>query len=164
MTGSWTVNGTMDTVYCEALLDFDVPGVMNPPPVVVTATVWTLSLALPSGTFKKYVLEWTDSSGILDLPSTPLNTWVQSDHVVTTSKCIQSPQMLFKDIYDNDTKLVSISDNQKFLKITPFGSDDRLLTFVSTLTILSYFICMFVRFIAHKIHLRSMRFVPQIYM
>ena len=124
---SWTINVTMDLLFCHALVEFDVDeGKTEAPPIRLTGTVWTQSLVQPSGTLKKYVIEWTDSSGMLALPETPLNTWVQLDHVIVPKRCIEESPVVFKDMHDGDSKYVSISENQKYMKITPFGSDDRL--------------------------------------
>ena len=118
----------MDPERCNALVDFNIPGYPKPPPVPVriTATVWIQSLQLPTGTIKKYVIEWTDLSGKITSPSVPMNTWVQDNATFTPRSCIEGAPIVFKDMRDGDSKKVALSDNHLF--ITPVGSDDRLST------------------------------------
>ena len=72
----------MDLTSCNALVDFNVRGKPNPPPVKLIAIVWTLSHKVPSGTQKKYVIEFYDPSSTLASALVPLNTWVQVEDVV----------------------------------------------------------------------------------
>ena len=78
----WAVHATMDLTSCNALVDFNVRGKPNPPPVKLIAIVWTLSHKVPSGTQKKYVIEFYDPSSTLASALVPLNTWVQVEDVV----------------------------------------------------------------------------------
>ena len=121
----------MDPILCNAVVDFDIPGKPNPPPVKLTATVWTQSQYLPTGTLEKYAIEWTDPSGKLASPSTPLNTWVQKQNRVVNSdpaqeSCLEDSPVIFRDQHDDDSKVVTLSGNQ--LSITPFGNNARLST------------------------------------
>ena len=120
----WIVDATMDPISCTAIVNFTVPNKKNPPPVNLTATVWTLQHKLPSGIHRKYAIEWTDPSGTLAAPSVPLNTWVQADAIITPRSCLEGSPMVFKDMHDDDSKKVALSDDD--LSITPFGSDERL--------------------------------------
>ena len=124
----WIVYARMDPELCTAIVDFNVPGKSNPPPVKLVATVSTQSRFLPTGTIKKYAIEWTDPSGKLASPSMPLNAWVQMENVAAQKSCIQGSPLVFKDLKYDDSKLVTLSGNQ--LSITPFGSDARLSTFL----------------------------------
>ena len=78
---SWAVHAEMDPVFCNALVDFNVPGKPNPPSISVVATVWTLTHFLLIGTEEKYALEFTDPNS--QSPGVPLNTWVQVENVAT---------------------------------------------------------------------------------
>ena len=120
----------MDPILCNALVDFDVVGKLNPPPVKLTATVWTLSHFLRTGTQEKYAIEWTDASGTVASPAVPLNTWVQAGYNVSRfdpgaapENCLEGSPFVFTDQRDGDSKLVTLSGNH--LTITPFDSDDR---------------------------------------
>ena len=131
----WAVNATMDPTNCSAILDFNVPGKPNPPPIQLTATVWIFVQYLRSGTAERYAIEFTDPSGELASPSVPLNAWVQSENAVKKfdtgtppENCIEGSTVLFKDMHDGDSKQVTLSGNA--LTIAPFDSDDRLSTSV----------------------------------
>merc|ERR1712187_205082 len=69
---SWVVETTWDPQRCAAIVNFDVPGKPNPPPVSLTVTLWT---SYSSKGEKKTEFEFTDPSG--KLPAGPLNRWVQ---------------------------------------------------------------------------------------
>ena len=69
----------MDTTFCDATVDFNVPDKLNPPPIELLATVWTLSRSLPTGRVEKYVIEFTDPSGKLIPSAVPIATWIQVD-------------------------------------------------------------------------------------
>ena len=133
---SWIVQATMDPIFCNATVDFNVPGKPNPPPVKLAATIWTQSHFMPTGIVEKYAIEFTHLfRGTLASPG-PLNTWVQIEDVVTKiepgtppKSCIQGSPLVFKDQHDGDSKLVTLSGNR--LTVTPFESDDRLPTFLS---------------------------------
>ena len=115
----------MDPKLCSAIVDFNVPGKPNPPAVKLTATVWMMSLPVPTGTLKKYAIEWTDPSGTLAAPSVPLNTWVQADDAIIAARsCLEGAPIVFKDMHDEDSKKVALSEDHLF--ITPFRSDERL--------------------------------------
>ena len=126
----------MDPIFCNATVDFNVPGKPNPPPVKLAATIWTQSHFMPTGIVEKYAIEFTHLfRGTLASPG-PLNTWVQIEDVVTKiepsappKSCIQGSPLVFKDQHDGDSKLVTLSGNR--LTVTPFESDDRLPTFLS---------------------------------
>ena len=114
----------MDPKACTSVVDFNVPGQKDAPPVKLMLTVWMMSLPVPTGTLRKYAIEWTDPSGTLAAPSVPLNTWVQADAIITPRSCLEGSPMVFKDMHDDDSKKVALSDDD--LSITPFGSDERL--------------------------------------
>ena len=117
----------MNPVYCFAIIDFNVPGKPNPPPIQLTATVWIMSHYLPTGTLEKYAIEWTRPAS----PEVPLNIWVQLDNIITKSNpivpksCIEGSPLVFKDIHDKDHKLVKLEGNH--LTIVPFDSDNETL-------------------------------------
>ena len=124
----------MDPIFCNALVDFNVPGKPNPPPSKLTATVWTQSRSLATGTLEKNLIEFTDASGKVVWPIVPLNTWVvPADNAVERSEsgkaqksCIEESPLVFIDMHDGDKKLVTLSGNH--LTIDPVASDERLST------------------------------------
>ena len=127
----WNVAAKMDPTLCNAVVDFEVPGKPNPPPIKLTATVWIVTQRLRFGKLEKYAIEFTDPSGTLASPVIPLNTWVQTENAVVKKvkagsapqSCIGGSQVVFKDMHDGDSKQVTISGND--LTIAPFGSDER---------------------------------------
>ena len=127
---SWTVHATMDPVFCNAFVDFNVPGKPDPPPSKLTATIWKQSHVLPTGTTEKNAIEFTDPSGKLAPPSVPLNTWVQADSAVTESapgpipkNCLEGSPIVFKDMSDGASKLVTLDGD--YLTVVPFNSNAR---------------------------------------
>lgn len=72
----WTVNAKLDRDSCSAMIDFNVPGKDDHPPVPILGTFWVeYSPATPKGNL---AFEFTDTSGQLSDDSTfPLNRWVQ---------------------------------------------------------------------------------------
>lgn len=73
-TSEWEIEGTFD-VNCVALIDFNVPGKPNPPPVPLEMTMWIMqSVAMPSAV--KLGFEFTDPSETLAPKTQPLNVWV----------------------------------------------------------------------------------------
>ena len=122
----WAVHATIDPIYCNASVDFIVPGKPNPPSNKLTATIWTQSRFVSTGTVEKYAIEWTDPSGKLVPSAVPLNTWVQQENFVETSdldtsseNCIEGSPLVFKDLLDGDQKVVTLSETTA-LTITPF--------------------------------------------
>lgn len=135
-SGSWAVHTTLNPAFCNALVDFNVPGKPNPPPNKLTATVWTQSHFVPkpnSGTLLKNAIEFTDPSGKLGSHSVPLNTWVVStddaidlsDDSKAPENCIEGSPLVFIDMHDGDKKVVKL--NGTTLTIEPIGSSKRLL-------------------------------------
>ena len=128
----------MDPNTCSAIVDFNVPGKSNPPPVKLTATVWAQSRAVATGTLKKYAIEFTDPSGKLASPSVPLNAWVQVESssqkidpsLSAPKSCIEGSPLVFKDQHDDNKKQVTLSGNKLSILPydAPFGRDDRLCT------------------------------------
>ena len=139
----------MDPIFCNAFVDFNVPGKANPPTNKLTATVWTQSRFLPTGILEKNVIEFTNPSGkVVTNPSgevispyIPLNTWVvsadkaveKSDDGKAPKSCIEGSPLVFIDMHDNDEKIVSLSGND--LTFEPFQSDERLSIIVFALVI-----------------------------
>ena len=128
----------MDLKFCNASVDFNVPGKSNPPPVKLTATVWKQSRFLKSGELYKYAIEFTDPSGTLALPSMPLNTWVQVErnpdfepyaagYEYESCSGLQQAPILFKDQLDGDTKLVTVVENN--VTLTPVDTSNERCAF-----------------------------------
>jgi hypothetical protein len=79
---SWVVQASLDIVHCNASVDFNVPGKPNPPPINLTATLWTATRA---GTPPQAIAEvvFTDPTGTLAPPApsglpVPLNAWIKT--------------------------------------------------------------------------------------
>jgi len=72
---SWVVFALIDAASCSALIDFNVPGKPNPPPVKLSAALWQSTLA--STREIKTEFEFTDPSGTLAANDFPLNHWVE---------------------------------------------------------------------------------------
>eukprot|EP00930_Biecheleria_cincta_P036498 TRINITY_DN25019_c0_g2_i1.p1 TRINITY_DN25019_c0_g2~~TRINITY_DN25019_c0_g2_i1.p1 ORF type:complete len:262 (-),score=51.99 TRINITY_DN25019_c0_g2_i1:178-963(-) len=80
---TWSVKSTIDQKFCNASIDFNVPGKPGPPPVSLTATLWKSATADGvSRPLEKNILEFTDPSGTLAAADFPLNTWVQLSEAV----------------------------------------------------------------------------------
>ena len=118
----------MDPVFCTAIVDFNVPGQSKRPPGKLKATVWTLLHTMPLGESEKYSIEFTDPSGkMVGSSKVPVNAWVQTENVIETSefgtfpeRCIRDSPMLFRDLHDDNQKLVSL-DQEYEMTIAPFG-------------------------------------------
>jgi len=72
---TWQVNAMLSTDFCNATVDFHVPGKPSPPPVKdLTATIFVMA-ALDDGA-DKLMVQWTDPSGFLSPPTYPIGAWV----------------------------------------------------------------------------------------
>ena len=131
---SWTVQATMDLKFCNATVDFNVPGKPTPLPVKQTATIWRQSRYLTTGILYKHAIEFTDPSGTLALSSVPLNTWVQVEKKLEYEEyppdyeyegCIglNGSSIVFNDLQDDDSKLVTVFEHN--VTLTPFGTNDE---------------------------------------
>ena len=77
-TQSWTITGGPFDENCSSMIDFNVPGKPNPPPIKLRMTyAWiTYYNLLPSPPKPENpVLVFTDPSGKLAAPTLPLNIW-----------------------------------------------------------------------------------------
>merc|ERR1712032_509423 len=118
-TQTWRVETTLDCSTHKAMVDFDVPGKADHPPVPIQATLYTsLSAAAEKTTFV-----FTDTSGqLVDDATFPLNQWVQE-----TSKpgrkfrCPAELSAVFQDMHDGDMKKVEIKGDA--MTITPASAD-----------------------------------------
>jgi len=117
--GTWEIDSVFDCSSETMQVDFDVPGKADHPPVPLQATRWQTSSMQTS----KVVLEFNDPSGTLDVPSKPLNQWVDLMHAnaPTLSACPTSLDAVFADMGDGDMKRVTIHGNA--LTIKPSGND-----------------------------------------
>lgn len=122
------MHATLDPVYCNAFVDFNVTGKSDRKSSKLIATIWKQSRVIPTGTFEKNAIEFTDLSGKL------INIWVQADDAVTKSDpgpppnlCIEGSPLVFKDMNYGNSKLVTL--DLFHLSITPFDGKLRLTTF-----------------------------------
>ena len=74
-TQVWKVVAPVNLEYCNATIDFNVPGKPGPPPVKLTASYF-LAVA-PMRSPGMNVILFSDPSGKLASPTMPLNTWVE---------------------------------------------------------------------------------------
>lgn len=73
----WTVNAVLDH-RCEAVIDFNVAGKPNPPPVNLTARFWEATRMKTREREQKILFEFTDPTGTLGEDAKyPLNHWVE---------------------------------------------------------------------------------------
>ena len=70
---TWEVVSALDLTYCNASIDFNVPGKPSPPPVNLTAELW--SMQAPELNLANYALKFVDHTGTVG--TEPLNMWVQ---------------------------------------------------------------------------------------
>ena len=72
---NWSIAAVIDHRFCNASIDFNVPGKPNPPPCNLTLSFEQLLRPHPSRAVGALV--FTDPSGTLAAPTMPLNTWIQ---------------------------------------------------------------------------------------
>jgi hypothetical protein len=117
---NWVVNAELNRTSCSALVDFNVPGKPNPPPVKLAATLWHSF----STDIEKTELEFTDPSGTLAATGFPLNRWVEVSegiHHKPKNLCPTSLQAVYADMHDGDKKEVTISGTSLIVK--PYGNN-----------------------------------------
>ena len=74
-TQTWKVETPWNNYYCNASVDFRVPGKPNPPPVALTLTHFLGEGG--EGQTPHHFAVFTDPSATLAPSSMPLNTWVE---------------------------------------------------------------------------------------
>merc|ERR1711920_834085 len=117
---AWVVHSEFDPESCSAVVDFNVPGKPDPPPVKLTATLWYSM----SSDLKKTELGFTDPSGTLAARGFPLNRWVDISEVThrkPSGACPTSLQAVYADMHDGDRKEVTISGT--FITVRPSGNN-----------------------------------------
>ena len=74
----WVVMCQVDSTYCSADCNFNVPNKPSPPPVNITGTVWFASSTNgPKGSWaSRITIEWTDPSGTIAPAKFPINAWI----------------------------------------------------------------------------------------
>jgi len=120
----WVVNTQIDCAKAQALVDFDVPGKDDHPPVPITATRYT-SIACDGKKFKETFV-YTDKTGTLDPDATsPLNQWVglTVQDTYRSSRCPDSIDLVFADEHDGDKKQVTVDGDAVTIK--PSGNDQE---------------------------------------
>jgi hypothetical protein len=115
---TWVVQSTIDPTSCSAVLDFNVKGKPNPPPVSLQASLW-YALSYEG---KKTMFGFTDPSGKLAPTNSPLNRWVEVVKAGSSAfLCPHSLNGVFVDIHDGDKKEITISGSA--LTIHPSDND-----------------------------------------
>ena len=109
------VKGNTPGGQCTALIDFDVPGKPNPPPIKLLISYW--SLGNVDGSLQKGAWEFTDP-GDKASPPTPLNEWVMYPAAAPPSggssawPCpTRFAEGVFLDMGDGDSKRVFVLDD-----------------------------------------------------
>jgi len=120
---TWKVTATLDTDTCDALVDFDVPGKPNPPPVKLLMRFWSGIGDVEMSGREKATFEFTDPSGKLASPATPLNSWLAVDSLgrVAGEACPETLRAIYADMHDGDRKAVKIEGGK--ITITPSGNN-----------------------------------------
>ena len=142
-TSTWTIEGKFD-INCVALIDFNVPGKENPPPVPLKMAMWIMeSIAYPSAV--KLAFEFTDPSETLAPRTQPLNMWlspaltgpeqpsvvplvtkrINGTHSSSDSCGIYTPHgeaEIFNDMHDGDQKAVTV--DKESLTIQPYANNE----------------------------------------
>lgn len=122
---TWKVQAVLDLTFCNASIDFNVPGKPNPPPVKLSATIYWSGAVAPGGTEMRgrTELAFTDPSATLAAPDFPLNRWIQVAHPWHGRPLMHCPehlQAVYADMHDGDQKHVTISGSS--LTIAPYGN------------------------------------------
>jgi len=118
--GSWKIDTQIDCTTGDMMVDFNVPGKADHPPVPLLATRWETSSMQSS----KTVFEFTDPSGTLDDPARPLNQWVDIGSSASPASWAECPTVfraVFADMGDGDMKEVIIEGSA--LTIKPSGNN-----------------------------------------
>jgi len=119
-TQTWKATTDFDCATRTAMVDFDVPGKDDHPPVPIQATMYK-SLSADS---RKTTFVYTDTSGqLVDDSKFPLNQWVAetSAQGVRRFQCPEQMSLVFQDMHDGDKKHVEIKGEA--MTITPADSD-----------------------------------------
>merc|ERR1712217_660047 len=117
---TWVVSSEFDPASCSAVVNFNVPGKPNPPPVKLTATLWH-SMGSDS---KNTEFGFTDPSGTLAARGFPLNRWVDISEVAhrkPSGICPTSLQAVYADMHDGDRKEVIVSGTM--ITVRPSGNN-----------------------------------------
>lgn len=147
-TSEWHVDGKFD-INCVALIDFNVTGNSDYPPVPLKMSMWVMqNIAIPSAV--KLGFEFTDPTATLAPRTQPMNIWTSSalssplqvpamipqrnlgerNQKVQDSSCgIYTPHgqsEIFYDLAEWDEKAVAVNDdhNNETLTIVPYGNNE----------------------------------------
>jgi len=120
---TWEVKAVLkSTMLCNAIVNFNVPGKPNPPPVDLEVNLWMAKSTEPL-LQKKWTLEFRDPSGKLAAPTSILNSWIQLGAAAGPGDfCPKHFTTVFADMHDGDKKEVTISGTA--LTIKPHGSKE----------------------------------------
>jgi len=124
---TWVVHTVINCKTRQAIVDFNVPGKKDHPPVPLTATLFTsLSRQMYGTPKRKRSFVYTDPSGTLvDDATYPLNQWVEAKTVVdrVATECPEKLSAVFADMHDGDKKEVIIDGDSMTIK--PSGNDQE---------------------------------------
>lgn len=121
------VKGNLAGEQCTALVDFDVPGKPNPPPIKLLISYWPLGNS--DGSLQKGAWEFTDPGDKVS-PPTPLNEWVMYPAAPPSGStsawpCPTFAEGVMRDMGDGDTKRVGFLGN--ILIIGPHNNGEKWL-------------------------------------
>jgi len=110
----WQVTAALDVDSCSAMIDFNVPGKPNPPPVKLLMTLWCAGAKFTEGGLQKATFEFTDPSGKLAPASTVLNTWIElgAAKKQVTTQCPTLHKQTFADMHDGDQKIITVQNSK----------------------------------------------------
>ncbi|CAK9051331.1 unnamed protein product [Durusdinium trenchii] len=109
---TWRVTAAL-AESCTALIDFNVPGKPNPPPVKLLMTLWWAAANSEKGALEKVTFEFSDPSSSLAPAMVPLNAWVQLGGSPSKAPpCPEFSDAIYADIHDGDKKAVEIKDSK----------------------------------------------------
>lgn len=133
-TTQWEISGKWD-INCAAMIDFNVPGKEDYPPVPLKMKMWIMqSDAVPSAV--KLAFEFTDPSETLAPRTQPLNIWLSEALSVSDSEklpidvkkkkekvggstCIYTPHnqpKVFNDIFESNMKSILVDSDDMTIK------------------------------------------------
>ena len=135
-TSEWKIEGTWD-INCVALINFDVPGKKEHPPVPLKMTMWIMqNVGFPSDV--KLGFEFTDPSETIAPKTQPVNIWMSdalSDEIMLPEYYLSLPRKKqnvgdstciytgphhkaegFYDILEGDMKLITVKNEDLMIK------------------------------------------------
>jgi len=122
---TWEIKAKVDSETCKAMVDFDVPGKPDHPPVPLQAAFLHMNSysGRQPGGITKMAVEFTDPSGTLKGAGYPLNHWVNIEKTQDEElmPCPSKFDAVFADLHDGDEKRIALSGDD--LTVTSNGNE-----------------------------------------